>query len=180
MSALLCWLDNRNKRIFSRIQENHSTAIIHFLKETVLHTSNLHSDAKVFRWPAVRLYKSRQNSVTLQKLIIALRARWVVIWTTEAIMSWLLNIKPPAAINFSSPPLPFAFSPQGYHSVTSQYSACGTVGTIRRSTITIVAWSPLTKKPNKYQENKDVSFICKCHSNTDHRLKTKFKTETKR
>ena len=67
-------------------------------------------------------------------------------------MSWVLNTKPPAAINCSSPPLPFAFFPQGYHPVTLEYSACGTVGTIRRSTITIMAWSPLTKKPNKYQE----------------------------
>ena len=177
MSALLCWLDNTNKRIFSRIQETIPQPLSTSLKKLFyIHQTYI----ALQRWPAVRLYKSRQNSVTLQKLIIALRARWAVIWTTEAIMSWLLNIKPPAAINFSSPPLPFAFSPEGYHSVTSQYSACGTVGTIRRSTVTIVAWSPLTKKPNKYQENKDVSFICKCHSNTDHRLKTKFKTETKR
>ena len=67
----------------------------------------------------------------------------------SAIMSWILTTKPPAAINCSSPPLPFAFFPQAYHSVTSQYSACGTVRTIHGSTVTVMACVLNTKISNE-------------------------------
>lgn len=84
-------------------------------------------------------------SITLQKLIETLSAGWAIVWTAVAIMSWSLNTKP-------SPPLPFAFFPQGYHSITIQYSASVTVGAKDRTTVAIVISILLTKIPDKITE----------------------------
>ena len=85
--------------------------------------------------------------------MITLGTRWAVVWTTVAIMSGLPNTKPPATIDFPSPPLPFAFSLYELHSVTFENSAGRAVWTIGWSTVTIMLCKLHTEISDKIKKN---------------------------
>ena len=85
--------------------------------------------------------------------MITLGTRWAVVWTTVAIVSGLLDTKPPAAIDFPTPPLPFAFSLYERNFVTFENSAGRAVWTIGWSTITIMPCKLHTKKSDKIKKN---------------------------
>ena len=95
--------------------------------------------------------------ITPQKLIITLRTLWTIIWTTVTIMPLTLDPKVVAAVNGTSPPLPFVFLPQGNHSVSLQYSTSWAVDTIIGSTVPIMSRRLDTNVPDRErQQRKDI------------------------
>jgi len=90
-----------------------------------------------------------------QKLVIALRTRWAIIWTTVTVVCLGLDAIFPATINCPSPPLPFALFPHGYHSVSLENSAGRTVWTLGGSTASIMPLILDTKIPSAIPETSD-------------------------